>query len=108
MNIEFARNNYEQIKSTVLKSLYEDLLKAAIRYAHIRAEWKQQDTIIKLEVDETRTRAHNVFIDCCNILARNQEKMGEANSWRETLGNDRKVIGDFACYLHLFSGLESR
>ena len=31
MNIKFARKNYEEIKHTELKSLYQDLIKAAIR-----------------------------------------------------------------------------
>lgn len=108
MNIEHAWKYYEEIKHTELKSLYQDLLRAAIRYAHIRAEWKLQDTDKRLEVDEARARAHNVFIDCCNILARNQEKLGEVINWRETLGNDRKIIGDFACYLSLILALETR
>ena len=108
MNIEFARENYEEIKQTKLESLYQDLLKAAIRYAHIRAEWSQQDHEKKLQINAERSRAHNVLIDCCNILARNQNNAGEPNSWRDKLGADRKVICDFACYLHLFAGLESR
>ncbi len=108
MNIEFARKIIEEIKYTELESLYQELLKAAIRYAHIRAEWSQQDNEQRLEIDAERTSAHNVFIDCCNILARNQNDAGEPNSWRDKLGADRKVIGDFACYLHLFAALESR
>jgi hypothetical protein len=47
-----------------------------------------------------RTSAHDAFIDACNILTRAMRRSGEEASWRDTLGDDRKVIGDFACHLH--------
>jgi len=59
-------------------------------------------------MDQRRTLAHNAFIDACNIMSRNMGKNDEDNSWRAALGEDRKVIGDFACYIHCFLGLEAR
>ncbi len=35
-------------------------------------------------------------------------KAGEDVAWRTVLGEDRKNIGDFACYLHCILGLRSR
>jgi len=35
-------------------------------------------------------------------------KAGEDNSWRMKLGDDRKDLGDFACYLHCLLGILSR
>ncbi len=35
-------------------------------------------------------------------------KSNEDANWRMELGNDRKEIGDFACYVQCFLGLTSR
>ncbi len=35
-------------------------------------------------------------------------KDGETIEWRAALGDDRKVIGDFACYVVLLVGLSAR
>ena len=57
---------------------------------------------------EERRSAHNVFIDACNIMSRNMIKNGEDASWRKELGDDRKVIGDFACYISFVLGIKAR
>jgi hypothetical protein len=59
-------------------------------------------------MDQRRTLAHNAFIDSVNIMSRNMDKENEDNLWRAVLGDDRKIIGDFACYVHMFLGLEAR
>ena len=60
------------------------------------------------EMDQRRTLAHNSFIDACNIKSRNMGQNDEDNSWRAELGDDRKIIGDFACHIHCFLGIECR
>ncbi len=42
------------------------------------------------------------------ILSRAMAKDGEKSDWRAQLGDDRKVIGDFACLVHAILGLRSR
>lgn len=86
--------------------LYNRLLEKAIRYAHIRAEWNTLTREEKLEKDDFRTAAHDSFIASVNIIARSEGEIG--SQWRERLGNDRKHIGDFACYISLFLSLEAR
>jgi len=49
--------------------------------------------------DKSRTIAHDIFIDCCNIFSRNMAKNGEDVSWRNKLGDNRQTIGDFACFV---------
>lgn len=86
--------------------LYNRLLEKAVRYAHIRAEWNFLNREEKLEKDESRTMAHDSFISSIDIIARSEGKTGL--QWREKLGNDRKRVGDFACYIALFRSLEAR
>lgn len=88
--------------------LKDDLIMAAIRYAELRVRSQQPAAAADPQIDADRTRAHNVFIDACNILGRNMAKVSEDASWRETLGDDRKAIGDLACYIYCFLGLAAR
>jgi len=103
-----SHNCYDQINETSLVSLKRSLYQLAIDYATIRSRWSLMNREQRNEIDPQRTIAHNAFIDSVNILSRNMVKQGEDNSWREMLGDDRKMIGDFACYVALFLALEAR
>ena len=96
------------VGDTYLIELKDDLLQYAVRYARIRVDWYFLDIDARRETDENRSRAHNAFIDACNILSRNMGKKGLDIEWRAKLGNDRKVIGDFACYVHAYIGVMAR
>ena len=87
-------------------SLYEDMIMYAARYSNIRVGWNAMTREQRIETDSRRTAAHDAFIASVNIIARIQ---GEAGAkWKECLTDDRKRIGDFACYVALFQGLEAR
>jgi len=96
---------YNSIGKTSLFDLKKDLIKSAVRYARLRVDWQMADIKGRKTLDETRGIAHNAFIDACNILARNMEKISEDNSWRAILGNNRTEIGNFACFIHFILGL---
>lgn len=86
--------------------LYNSLIEKAIRYAHTRAEWTTLTRQEKINRDESRSLLHNSFISSIDIIARTQGESGSA--WRKRLTEDRKRIGDFACYISLFKALEAR
>ena len=96
------------INDSSFSTLREGLFAASVRYAHIRAEWSLMNSEQRREADDSRTRAHNALIDSCNILSRNMNKSGESVTWRASPGDDRRVIGDFACYLHCLLSIKSR
>ncbi|MFC1812337.1 hypothetical protein ACFL03_06550 [Thermodesulfobacteriota bacterium] len=108
MTLEDACDIYNQMKSTKHDSLFDELARSAIRYSRIRVDYMMVSSLERREMDEARTRAHTVFIEACNILSRNMYKVGEDNSWRSRLGDDRKTIGDFACYIHCLLGILAR
>lgn len=108
MTIERAQIIFHGINSTKLIKLKNELFETAIRYARIRTDWYFMDNDEKQSSDELRTRTHNSLIDACNILSREMIKAGEDASWRIKLGNDRREIGDFACYVHCLLGLSTR
>ena len=93
---------------SVLEELRMDLLQAAVAYARIRSDWYFLDHAARAERDVARTRAHNAVIDAVNILCRQMAKAGMDSGWRDDLGDDRKIIGDFACQLHSALGISCR
>ena len=62
----------------------------------------------KIEEDCARTGIHDGFITSVNMLARMAEKEGIDASWREELGEERKRIGDFACFVTYITGISNR
>ena len=114
LSIETANDIFEKIRNSIsytdedAKELYEDFLDGAFKYASIRSLWLTMSKDEKMERDKERTFKHDSIINRVNILARYLEKMGNDVSWRVELGDSRKRIGDFACYIALFYGLEAR
>ena len=78
------------------------------------AKWQMMTTEEKGAIDSRRSEIHNAVIREFDILARNLGKLGHDTSWRDELGDlnrnpdYRKRIGDMACYLVLFEGLNAR
>lgn len=96
-----------------MDDLYHDLLSRSIEYAVVRTEWQMMTTEEKGAIDDRRSEIHNAVIREFDILARNLGKLGHDISWRDELGDltrnpdYRKRIGDMACYLVLFEGLNA-
>jgi len=103
-----ARHSYELIKTSGQVALRRELFIKAVDYAGIRAKWMMSSLEQRSAMEQRRTIAHDAFIDACNIMSRNMGKNYEDNSWRANLGDDRKIIGDFACYIHCFLGIDAR
>ncbi|NVO03755.1 MAG: hypothetical protein HXX09_13745 [Bacteroidetes bacterium] len=108
MDYEKAKVAFKSINESKLTDLKYQLFKAAIRYANIRAEWIFLDLEQRKDQDPERTAAHNRFIDSCNIIARNMKNTNEDISWAEILKQDRKDIGDFACFITAIIGIQNR
>ena len=99
---------HHAIESSSLAEMKRELYAAAVRYAHIRANWNFMPQDERIARSRERTIAHDALIDACNILSRNMANAGEDNSWRAKIGEDRQEIGDFACRLHCLFGLAAR
>ena len=89
-------------------ALYNDFLEGSFAYANVRSGWLMLSKEEKMDQDKGRTLKHDSIINRTNILARYLEKTGKDISWRNELGESRKTIGDFACYVALFYGLGAR
>lgn len=119
LSFEDASRIFTTIKKQIendaeMTGLYHDLLSRSIEYSSVRAEWQMMTTEEKGAIDKRRSEIHNAVIREFDILARNLGKLGHDTSWRDELGDlnrnsdYRKRIGDMACYLVLFEGLNAR
>jgi hypothetical protein len=113
MEYSTAREIYQKLNAATkgdedAEILYRDLVKLAVDYARRRTNWQLMDIEARIQMDEARTIAHDAFIGSCNSLSRYLERVGRDTSWRDMLTDERKEIGDFACYLHALLGVEAR
>ncbi|MBP5744982.1 MAG: hypothetical protein J6W58_01615, partial [Lachnospiraceae bacterium] len=70
--------------------------------------WEFMDYQERIDADPSRTRMHDTVIDSIEILARLANKEGMDISWRDDLGNERKRLGDFACFVTYITGILNR
>ena len=108
MNFEAASRIYREIAETTEARLLREVELTAVRYARLRADWRLTSREGRREMDSARRHAHDAFIESCDILSRAMLKNGESTEWRRQLGDDRPILGDFACYLHCLLGLAAR
>ena len=87
---------------------YNDFLRQAADYTLVRCRWEFMDLQEKVEDNRNRTIEHDSFITKVNVLCRLEEAEGIDTSWRERLGENRKRIGDFACFVTYMTGLSNR
>lgn len=94
--------------------LYEELVIAANKYSAFRAAWCVWSREEKLDRDASRTSCHDSMIVKFNQLARYLKMQGKDTAWRDKLGYveddsyNRKVIGDFACYIVFVNSICAR
>lgn len=113
LSFEEAMEIWNQItesgkEDTSCMALIDRMVQCAIDYAQIRSKWNQKSLAEKGRQDAERTRYHNLVIAAKNKLSvyMYQNKLG--NAWDDKLGENRKRIGDFACYITLLQGLDAR
>ena len=85
-----------------------NLFRKAVEYSRMRVDWQLSAPEEQVHMGEKRRTIHNEFIEACDSMSKNMQQEGEDASWRADLGDDRKEIGDFACYVNLILGLVAR
>ncbi len=115
LTVEEALKIYDELVESFEKcqledkmDFWNDFLKQAAEYAYVRNMWEHMDREEKIATDQSRTLKHDGFITSVNVLARIALKEGFDNSWRERLGEERKRIGDFACFVAYITGISNR
>ena len=113
IQLDEARDIYQSMMNLLDENdvdhmeIYENLVKKCVRYAEFRGQWPLLSTEKKLEIDSSRTSAHNSAITAFKMLSRIQGE--QSAEWADKIDfDDRKRVGDMACYITLFCGLDSR
>ena len=91
-----------------LERLFGTMQERAVNYAGYRAKWLLQTLHERLEIDETRSRHHDLFIKAKNDLVKYMYANKMNIDWADELGEERKKIGDFACYIVFVMSLNAR
>ena len=84
--------------------LAEEIRRAAFDYAVARGRWQLADQEGRAGMEQARSLAHDRFIDACNALSRACGRHDLAQNWRRRWGDgrsgeERRRIGDFACFI---------
>lgn len=79
-----------------------------VEYASARGKWLTLSREEKLANDESRTVTHNKVIYQLKILKGLASEQGNDVAWFEQFNDDRKRIGDFACYVAYNYALNAR
>ncbi len=79
-----------------------------VEYASAHGKWLTLSREEKLANDESRTVTHNKVIYQLKILKDLASEQGNDVAWFEQFNDDRKRIGDFACYVAYIYALNAR
>lgn len=79
-----------------------------VEYASARGKWLTLSREEKLANDEARTVAHNKVIYQLKLLKGLANEQGNQVPWFDKFNDDRKRIGDFACYVAYVYALNAR
>lgn len=84
-----------------LKEAFESMVRSAHSYTYYRKNWNQFSIETLGRCNKERTINHDSFIEAINSLSGliEEESISGLVPWRVALGNDRKIIGDFAEYI---------
>ena len=84
-----------------LKEAFESMVRSAHSYTYYRKNWNRFSIETLGRCNKERTINHDSFIEAINSLSGliEEESISGLIPWRVALGNDRKIIGDFAEYI---------
>lgn len=94
-------------------ALVYETRRTAVEYAMARARWQLADIELRAEMETARSLAHDCFIDAINALSRACVRHELEQDWRRVwgtarTGEERRRIGDFACFIAYRLMLDAR
>lgn len=100
--------NEGDLKDTEFQKVWQDFVLASVEYATIRGKWLFLSREEKIDTDEHRSICHNkVIYQLKFIKGLIAEKNGDT-TWFSDFHEDRKRIGDFACFVSYIYGINAR
>lgn len=108
LDLNKALSYWECINNSQNKELINNFKISALRYTRYRVKdlilINKGEEINKNDVEIT----FNNFLDVVDSLSKEMNKNNEDTQWRLELGDDKKMIADFACYISLILSFNTR
>ena len=113
LTFEECQNIHQTILNNIgndeeILEVWSEFLQASISYAHIRSQWLLWEREERQQKDEGRTAKHERVIYCLKLLRRYLGKESVDISWFDAIEDNRKQIGDFACYIAYIYSINAR
>lgn len=113
LTFEECQNIHQTILNNIgndeeILEVWSEFLQASISYAHIRSQWLLWEREERQQKDEGRTAKHEQVIYCLKLLSRYLGQEGVDVSWFDAIEDNRKQIGDFACYIAYIYSINAR
>ena len=85
-----------------------NFIKASVDYSNYRSRWLDMSLIEQNNIEHDRTISHNILIEAKDVLCEYMLDYSMNISWAIQLGDERKDIGDFGCYLSYVQAIKAR
>ena len=108
MTYQVAKDIFDTLSESRQREKVGIVMRLAIEYARLRVDHLIAAADRQPPIGHKRSQTHNALITAVNELAEAMESAYEDTVWRKLMGQDRKNIGDFACYVHCILGVEAR
>ncbi|MHA2623611.1 hypothetical protein ACXZ71_09755 [Streptococcus agalactiae] len=87
---------------------WNDFISASVDYSQARGEWLLLSREEKHAKDDMRTTKHNKFIYTLKIFIAYSKQKGYDFPWFESIKENRKQLGDLACYISYIYAVNAR
>ncbi|MTB35397.1 hypothetical protein [Streptococcus uberis] len=87
---------------------WNDFISASVDYSQARGEWLLLSREEKHVKDDMRTTKHNKFIYTLKIFIAYSKQKGYDFPWFESIKDNRKQLGDLACYISYIYAVNAR
>lgn len=87
---------------------WNDFISASVDYSQARGEWLLLSREEKHAKDDMRTTKHNKVIYTLKIYIAYSKQRGNVFPWFEEIKDNRKQLGDLACYVSYVYAINAR
>ncbi|HEO7221104.1 TPA: hypothetical protein VBE33_002019 [Streptococcus agalactiae] len=87
---------------------WKDFITASLIYSQSRGEWLLLSREEKHAKDDTRTTKYNKFIYTLKIYIAYSKQKGYEFPWFESIKDNRKQLGNLACYIAYIYAVNAR
>ncbi|HFH9837932.1 TPA: hypothetical protein ACGOON_001296 [Streptococcus suis] len=100
--------NSSDTLNSEFQEFWTEFLTSCVAYAEARGKWFLLTKEERMNFDSSRTTIHNKVIHNLKLLRALAIENQKDTSWFDKFQDDRKRIGDFACYLAYIYAINSR